>query len=254
MAAGLDLGKQVGPLPIGGWIAVVGGGLVVGYFINKGQAQQDAAAQQTQLTESGIGTGGSQFIYDEPENMKPQGPDVEKTNDQWGREVTNWLIGRGVDPYKADNMVRKYLSGEPLNAEERGMINLALTHFGAPPEPLPPVDQPETETPSPTTDKPGALQSFVIYRNPGVNLLAYRVDDKTKWVDISIRGSNGYRFDVRQAVLPGGGQYRYSHFQPPQWRGVTFGYYITPVNEAGAGPQAVRRTQFTGGYAPAVTR
>lgn len=140
--AEFDLGKQVGPLPLGAWIAVVGGGLTIGYFVSRNQSKADST--QTPVAEPGVGTGGGQFIYEPPQDVSA--PEEEQTNDAWGRKVVNWLIGRGMTPYKADNTVRKYLSGEPLEAAESAMMNLALAQFGAPPEPIQPVEQPETPT------------------------------------------------------------------------------------------------------------
>lgn len=148
MSTGLDLGKQVGPLPVGGWVVVVGGGLAIAYFVNKGQARQDARIEP--LVEEGVGTGlvpAGAIIqpYQPPEDT------VDEDNSAWGRKVLNWLIGSGSDPATADNAVRKYLSGENLTVQENALINLALVKFGSPPEALPPVKVPTIPTPATPT-------------------------------------------------------------------------------------------------------
>jgi hypothetical protein len=65
------------------------------------------------------------------------------TNEQWGRVVSDRLLGEGADPSIVVNAVRKYLLGQALNASEKAVINQILTRFGAPPEGvLPIVDTP----------------------------------------------------------------------------------------------------------------
>ena len=53
-----DFSKQVGPLPMGAWIAVVGGGLGLGYYTYR---QQNAAAAPTVVDntsgQTGVGDG-----------------------------------------------------------------------------------------------------------------------------------------------------------------------------------------------------
>jgi hypothetical protein len=143
--AGLDLGKQVGPLPMGGWLVVIAGGLGVGYVINRNMAKNASSSEQdpTQLTESGTGGGGGQFIYTPPstgsENTAPE------TNATWGTKAKNWLIAppQSVSPTVADNAIRKYLSGQSLSLAERAIVDLALVRFGVPPDFIPPFEEGE---------------------------------------------------------------------------------------------------------------
>jgi hypothetical protein len=152
MATGLDLGKQVGPLPMGGWLVVIAGGLGVGYVINKNMAKNNAASEDdpTQLTESGTGGGGGQFIYTPPSTG---GQDTApETNATWGTKAKNWLIAppQSIAPSTADNAIRKYLSGQSLSVSERAIVDLALVRFGVPPDFIPPFedDEPEPEEPA----------------------------------------------------------------------------------------------------------
>lgn len=143
---GLDLGKQVGPLPLGAWLAIVAGGLGLGYYINKRQKAPEPEPQL--LAERGVGEGGGQFIYEPPTTGTT--PAIEETNLTWGRKATDWLTSTGVDPYAADQAIRKYLQAEQLTIAEKAMVNLVLTRFGAPPEPLPPAEPTPAPTPTPT--------------------------------------------------------------------------------------------------------
>lgn len=229
----LDLGKQVGPLPVGGWIGVVGGALVIAYFVNKGQANADAASSQ--LTESGTGTGGGQFIYEPP--AKGETPLEENDNNAWGRKATNWLIGRGNSPGLADNAIRKYLSSEELSSQEQALVDQALVEFGAPPEPLAPVRQIENPP-----EAPDRLKSASIWRLNQINGIVLNVADQvgpnngTTRVDLSIAGSQGYRFNVSIPTSIPGVTYRYEHYAPPKYKTESYTYTLTPLNGDLAGP------------------
>lgn len=142
---GMDLGKQIGPLPLGAWLGIVVGGLGIGYLINRSQGSKQPESQL--LAESGVGAGGQQLLYEPPVSVS--GVEPEKTNMLWGRDATNWLISTGQDPYNSDLAVRKYLQGEQLTIAEKAMLALVLARFGAPPEPLPTT--PATPAPTPTT-------------------------------------------------------------------------------------------------------
>lgn len=235
MAEGLDLGKQVGPLPLGGWIAVVAGGLGIAYFINRNQTSNEAV----QLTESGTGTGGGQFVYEPPQ--EGQQPLEENNNDAWGRKATNWLIGRGNPPGLADNAIRKYLSSEELDAQEQALVDQALVEFGAPPEPLAPVR--EIEHPPEPPAKP---KKMVIYRQLALNSVVVTLADPQGGADapthlnLKITGSNGYHFSVNITTIPGYGlDYRYVHIRPPNSAGVAYKYVATPYNDDLAGPPII---------------
>lgn len=153
----LNLGKQIGPLPAGAWVGVVGGGLAIAYFINRDQKNSSDESEDVQVGESGVGTGGGGFIYNPPQEAT--GPVIEKTNHQWGITATNHLVSLGNSPTEADNAVRKYLSSEILTVKETGMINIVVRQFGAPPEPLSPTEQPPpTNQPPPaSTAKPSPV-------------------------------------------------------------------------------------------------
>lgn len=143
----LDLGKQVGPLPLGGWIAVVGGGLAVGYFINRRGAESSATVESEEEAIVGepSGAGGGQFIYDPPTVVKPEEEEKEPdSNFDWSFRAKNYLTGLpGIDAVKAANAVERYLAGMSLSTTEKGWINLALAVLGPPPEPITPVDIPD---------------------------------------------------------------------------------------------------------------
>ena len=142
------LAKQIGPLPLGVWLGVGAGGLALAYFINKRMAVNAATASKepstTQLTESGVGLGGGQMIYNPP--VTGSADATPENNSSWGIKATNWLVSKGIVATDADQAIRKYLSSLPLSATERGMVNLVIGQFGVPPEPLPPTEGVDPET------------------------------------------------------------------------------------------------------------
>lgn len=249
----MDLGQQVGPLPLGGWIAVVVGGLGIAYFINRNQAESSSEAQ---LVPSGVGTGGAQVIETPPEETETDAPELDNTNANWGRQATDWLIGQGNDPGIADNAIRKYLSSMKLDSQEQGLVDQALREFGSPPEPLAPVR--EVEQPP---EAPDALRDVGMWRSGGVNGLYWTTPGATTahneitHTNIDIKGSDGYEFNTDRTSIPGGVSHRYTHYAPPgASRGVTYTYTLTPMNNDLAGPKTVLRGKFAiNGRLPSVS-
>lgn len=151
----MDLGKQVGPLPLGAWFAVVGGGLGLAYY---GYKQQKPAPTPVTDTGGQVGVGDGSV----PGNWLPTTPptgvgtgDVAgpaTTNEAWAVRAINWLIAQGYDATESDSAVRKYITGnDPApSAKEYVLQGIVLAHFGSPPYPLPPP-----LTPPPVVVPPG---------------------------------------------------------------------------------------------------
>lgn len=142
MAEGLDLGKKVGPLPLGGWV-LIGSGVAVGVILLR---RKNTDTGPTLEAETGVGRGGSGF-----EQVSPGGnnnSNVEQTNEMWGKKAIDWLIAQGHDPSTSDAAIRRYISGQSLNIQERALVNLALVQFGSPPKS---ISGPPTQGPQPVT-------------------------------------------------------------------------------------------------------
>ena len=161
MASGLDLGKQVGPLPLGAWLAVVAGGLGLAYFINKkgGAGNQPVEEPAQGVLEPGVGTGGQQFIYEPPQTGTAT-PTTFETNDQWGRAAILYLLSEGKNPNTSTLAIAKYIGEQSLTNEEQALVGLAIAKLGPPPylpvnPPAPPTtDPPTTNPPPPPTTTP----------------------------------------------------------------------------------------------------
>ena len=165
-----DLGKMVGPLPLGAWVAVVAGGLGFAFYTRR-QTATNAAPAVVEDTSAvpGVGTGGSGMWTDltPPALGSSANQDVAPaitTNDEWGRAAINWLIGMGYNPATSDSAIRKYLGMESLSASEFALVTAAIGHLGATPQLLPPPifapptvqpdPPPEDNTPPPVVNNP----------------------------------------------------------------------------------------------------
>lgn len=155
----VDLGKQYGPLPLGAWIAVVGGGLGIAWYTRQSGSKGTTIVEDTSGI-PGVGTGsGGMWMQTTPPATTEVADAKFTTNEEWARAVVNYLIAQGYDAALADTAVRKYLESTALSISENALIILGLAKYGAPPILLPqppplPVIPPPVVTPPVTTTPP----------------------------------------------------------------------------------------------------
>lgn len=167
----MDLGKQVGPMPMGAWIAVVGGGLGIAWWARRNQSGT-TTVQDTSGT-PGVGEGPG-WVAVPPPSTAPggNGPVVYNTNEDWGRAAITWLSGRGFDAGMASSAITKALQGgigsdgSSITITEWSLWTMAIAALGPPPIPvnvsppsgLPgpvvPVPPPPSTPPQPTPPAP----------------------------------------------------------------------------------------------------
>lgn len=150
----VDFGKQVGPLPLGAWIAVVAGGLGLAYYSYRMQATKEPTIVDDTSGQPGVGDGSvSSWVPASPPSTAPGGTaPVITTNEQWAKAAIDWLIAEGYDATLSDSAIRKYIAGNDPgpSIQEYALQRLALQHFGSPPQPLPPSLTPPPVIPAPT--------------------------------------------------------------------------------------------------------
>ena len=151
--AELDLGKQIGPLPLGAWIVVVGGGLGIALYTRNAPAPEIV---EDTSTDPGVGTGPGWVAVPPPSTAPPTQPPPE-TNEEWGRQAINYLIASGYPAGISDNAIRKYLEAGKLDPQEWAILQIALVKFGSPPIPIP-NPPPVPNIPGPVTPKPPTTQ------------------------------------------------------------------------------------------------
>lgn len=162
----IDLGKQIGPLPLGAWVVVVSGGLGIAFYARK-QNAADANATPVEDTsgQPGVGDGSvGGWVPQQPPTSTPQTDpkDSVTDNDAWYRYVFSELVARNYDSTLVDSALRKYLAGlsSKLSVSEWVIIRMALAIM-PPPSPIP--AQPDDPNPPgapipPPTNTPGPVK------------------------------------------------------------------------------------------------
>jgi LysM domain-containing protein len=158
-----DMGKMIGPLPLGAWLAVGGGSIgIFLYMRNRAPAATiDPTLENNDAGNSDIGTGvnGNWTDMTPPDNTDNAPASID-TNEDWAKQGINWLIASGYSPNTSDMALRKYLVGEKLSAQEFVLIGLVLGKFGSPPIPMPPSQEKPPVIPSGPFHNP-------VHNNPG---------------------------------------------------------------------------------------
>lgn len=151
--------NKLGPLPVWGWGAIVGVGLV-GWIWWSGR--QDNATPETPTDEAtseafndaidgaftpGTANGGA-------DDDAPAGS--VDTNSAWSRRAIAFLIGKGTSPVTAQQAIYAYLEGTALTTAQTELVNEAIKGIGQPPE--------DIDTPK-AADPPAALKIVRYYRD-----------------------------------------------------------------------------------------
>jgi LysM repeat protein len=249
---GKGLKKQVGPLPLGVWIAVILGGFGIAYIINKragGSAPTSSPADFGSAT-SGTGTGStSTWAANQPPGS-PSTPMIS-TNVQWEQAAARYLLTLNpANGLLIDSAMRKYLFNEPLSTAESALINAAIGQFGLPPEPLPPTSDPGggTTDPPPTgTGTTGAVPSLTAtpLGNGQVRVdWTYTGTDVTSW-DIGRDGTdtNGTGTWAKTGLPAGNGTWTFNILKG----GTSYNFTLTGHTATGTIPAVTVSATPTGG-------
>lgn len=136
--AGAWFKEQVGPLPLGAWVAVVGGGLGIAFWSRRHPAPKVAdtieVPASADLGPIGIRDGALAGVGGDGTGATPTTPPIT-TNADWLRVAGATLIGHGYDPLLVTRALVKFLGGEQLSAGENAAVQLALRLVGLPPTP-----------------------------------------------------------------------------------------------------------------------
>jgi nucleoid-associated protein YgaU len=150
--------QKIGPLPAYAYALVIIAGIWIVYLVKRRQVSPVAPYGETLPNDAGSESpaGSSPGGYSgvvTGENGSP----VANTNAVWSRTVVNQLVAEGADPATVSNAIAKYISGTALTSQERALVNLAITKFGAPPEgviPVKSVPTPAKPVPAKPVPKP----------------------------------------------------------------------------------------------------
>lgn len=154
------LGKKIGPLPAGVWIAIA---LAVFYYISKRQGGGGTAGGPQTDPAGNVGTINPQtgYVYGSSEDQAALGSgsgsigsDTDTgtggstvsgqyaDNNAWAVAAINYLVSIGVDATSANAAITQFLSSQTLTTEQQADVNLVIQRIGAPPSPPEPGGSP----------------------------------------------------------------------------------------------------------------
>jgi hypothetical protein len=199
-----NMGKQVGPLPMGAWVAVIGGSL--GFMLytrsrgSKDTQAEDVPASDALLSSVGFGGQGAVGAYTNTGGVSTPADTTKQitTNQEWGEQAFTYLAAKGFDASQVDTAVRNYLSGIALSIAQNALITQALAKFGMPPEglsrapdlptlpapaPLPvTVPQPAPVTvPPPSSPAPPPARMYTVVPGDSLSKIAQRFYGRQDW-------------------------------------------------------------------------
>lgn len=171
------LGKKIGPLPVAGWLAAVGGGLGIAWYLRSRGINPDAAdatdaggtydpgALGTSVT-GGLGGAAVSDPYNpgnitDPVDSEQAGPGTVAitTNGQWRVQAVKYLIGHGHLGTSSEVAVGNYLAGNVMTAGQAAMINQAIAGIGPTPSAVPPIKVKSTATTTPAGSTSGGTKA-----------------------------------------------------------------------------------------------
>lgn len=145
--------KKIGPLPGWAWVLVVAGG-AWGFKLYRSHSIGSAGFQSSPTPLStdpsvapggfpagtgnaggGIGFGGGTGAV----TGQAFGSPAVTSNAQWVKSTTDQMVAAGSDASTVANALTTYISGGKLDANGQSIVNQAITHYGAPPQGVLPV-------------------------------------------------------------------------------------------------------------------
>lgn len=167
-AAGIKggLGRKLGPMPVGGWLLAVAGGVLVAWYFRRASAATDPTATDPTTattgwdtadpggtnagvgggvgnTGGGGGTGGGTSAHHTEAYLARQAT----TNAEWKSHAVLAMAPFGFDAAHVARALDDYLAGHKLNQGET--VTLAATESRCGPPPHPPKHQAPPGTPPP---------------------------------------------------------------------------------------------------------
>jgi hypothetical protein len=146
-----DMGKMVGPLPLGAWAGVVGGGLGLAYLARRGKPEEEPQLAAVAPYPSTPVTSGPRLLA--PAEPAGSGEPVITDNTEWIKAAVRALVIDGYAPLKTQQCLQKFLegvveAGDPNSCQP--IIEAAIRKVGSPPTGAP-VNQFPLTKPAPVT-------------------------------------------------------------------------------------------------------
>lgn len=209
--AGLDLGKQVGPLPLGAWIVVVAGGLGIAIYTNRQQVPEPETVDET----GDVGVGPSGFTQLVPVTQPTENETGPQTNEEWARIAIDGMISRGYPAALVNSAITKALmggtdyEGAKMSVQEWSIWQLALLYYGTPPQPVNvpppsdvpgpvvPPDEPPPNNPPPTKPPDNKVPPYIVYKAVRGDTLSGIASKTNKKYGLSNTWQTIYNFNLK---------------------------------------------------------
>jgi hypothetical protein len=199
------LGKQIGPFPVAGWLAIGAAGVGLAMVIRRSDlfGADDGGAMEVigdpvadgslfAPVDGSVGTG----VVPISPQPRPAGSTGPTTNGEWATAAVRWAIGAGHDPNTAAGAAANYLGGIELTAAQGRLLGLMLAAIGPPPEgaPAPDIAGGGTPTPVPIPIMPGTPPAPAPRTAPGPTALYYATVSGSTFAGIAnhFYGSTSY--------------------------------------------------------------
>lgn len=149
---------MMGPLPLGGWVAVVGGGLGLAYVAKRGGGDDEELIEPVvPVYPATPATAGARNLAPAlPDNT--QAPPPITDNGEWMSVAVRKLTTLGYAPYTTQQCLARYLEGVIQGGDCVAIIDKALTLVGPPPTGAPvnqfPMAPPVANAPPKPTTPP----------------------------------------------------------------------------------------------------
>lgn len=217
--AGMDLGKQVGPLPLGAWIVVVAGGLGIALYTSRQKVAEPETVDET----GDVGVGPSGFTQLVPVQQPTESETGPTTNEEWGRIAIDGMTARGYPAALVNSAITKALmggtdyQGAKMSVQEWSIWQLALLYYGSPPQPvnvpppkdvpgpvIPPTQPPPVKPPPPAKPPirgkwptPRGVPPHIVYRAVRGDTLTGIASKTNKQYGLSNTWQEIYRFNLK---------------------------------------------------------
>lgn len=152
------LGKKLGPLPAGVWIAIA---VVIYWYVSKRQGGSSSAGETDPAGNVGSINPNTGYVYGSAEDRAALGSvstglgtstdsgtgqstvsGSYADNNAWAVAAINYLVSIGVDATSANAAITQFLGSQTLTPQQQGEVNLAIQRLGAPPSPPEPGGSP----------------------------------------------------------------------------------------------------------------
>lgn len=179
--------RKIGPLPAGAWIALVGGGLAITYYLNRNRKVPQVSTgtdTATGDTQAPLQTTGSGTLVPANVTVVPNQP---TTNTEWIQAALQAMQQADplLDVAAAEEALKAYVNGQSLSAAQAAYVNLARALIGNPPLSVPnpaPLPIPIPPTPPPSSSRVGHHYESTFHRiavQTRVRDLVHRYSDST---------------------------------------------------------------------------